>query len=166
MTSPNLPDWSEQTLLNDDSEIVRIEKKSELTFTYDPHPPIGLFDVSSEDKEEGKERNKQPVLSTWDISVPLKTLAKNRNAESVNHVVAYCLEVAAIHEIQVPTGYSPVEVHEDPIEDVECGGCHSGIQGLHRKHGHKKLVYKDTKEKLRLLCDLHPNHKKQSINKD
>ena len=131
MTKPNLPDWSKQTLLPDDKGVIRIEKKSELIFTYEPHPPIGLFDVSSEDKEEGKARNKQPILSTWDISVPLETLANNRNAESVNHVVAYCFEVGAIHKISVPTGYSPVEVHEDPIESVERGGDHSGIQGLH-----------------------------------
>ena len=143
-----------QKRLSDDIDVLRVKKYSPINYTKETipsRPPPNLFDLSSEDKEEGKRRGQEPLLSVWQSTISKKQLFENRNIMKGDLPAVYKLSVGEIHAIEVQPMHgmnNPLEVFNDPDESILSGHLHAGIKGLDRKKGIEKKFYKNLKHEL------------------
>lgn len=152
-----MENWTEETKLINGT-VVRATKLDPATHFYVPNtPPELMFLLSTKDKEQGQARGKQPLLSAWDISVPVSYIIEVLKIEKPNFPGIYALDVGDINEISTPPERTPIEVHKDflppddssPLE-TEYLTKHFGIQGLYRRESDNSAATKAYFKTLRL----------------
>ena len=149
--------FGEETKLSDGLKVLRVKKYSKLNFEKEKipeKPPADLFNLSSTDKSEGEKRNRQPLLSVWESSIPKDHVFENVAIKKSDLPAAYELSVEEIHKIQVKAGMVPISVHTDPLKEVQSGDLHAGIEGLCSMPNIPKAEYKNIKDELVKLSTL------------
>ena len=147
-----LTPYGKKSRLENSINVQRVKKYNKISFIKykdSGKPPRDLFDLSTEDKRQGNERGREPLLSVWQSTIDRNTLIDNLYAaDSAGHT-AYELNTGEIHQIKVPNKrMTLLEVHGDSIEDCQSGNLHAGIQGLYRKPEIPKADYKYIKDEL------------------
>ncbi|MCY4523319.1 MAG: hypothetical protein OXB84_01135 [Halobacteriovoraceae bacterium] len=142
-----------ESKLDSKADVLRVKKYSKLEFKSIgsiKKPPADLFNLTTDDKNEGRRRSKQPLLSAWKSTIDKKILFNNTNITEEHLPAVYKLNVGDIHNISVEERMIPIEVHEDPKENIPSGQLHAGIQGLYNqsRSKQKKRMYKFLKEEL------------------
>lgn len=152
-----LKEFAASTKLSGKLQVIRIQKITNIHFIKNENfsnPSVSVFTLSSEDKQEGERRGKQPLLSVWESSINFQQFLINCNVGISDKYAVYKLSVSKIHLIAVENGMVPIEVHWDPDEEVANGDLHCGIQGLYRIKNIQKNEYKNIKAQLAEIADL------------
>lgn len=109
-------------------------------------PTLDLFEPTTRDKAQAKERGREPGVSVWDrslTSVPQATTIRYARGTAPDDVRAFGLVVGEIrtvsHEYE-----REVDVVTDPLEEDRGPGAegHSAIEGLKRPDGYQRKRHK------------------------
>jgi len=119
--------------------------------TFPPDSPklhVAHFDLSENDKRDGERRGRVPLLSVFDGE---RTLVEQgiviRGIEAAS--AAYGLRVESVRSVRVLGFARPLRVLRDPLEPPlsELPGAegHCGIEGLDRRPGEEKRLYREVR---------------------
>lgn len=109
------------------------------------------LELSENDKRQAVERGTPPLLSVFDA---VRTTISQ--AEVIRGVamesLAFGLRVQEIRSLHVPEMSGPLRVLRDlldpPLVDLPGADGHCGIEGLDRKHGENRTIYKELRVRL------------------
>lgn len=128
--------WPVETAMPRDACVIRLIKHTPHHYPPDAaKPQSAAFRLTDADVEDGKSRNRYPLLSVWDgARIALLDAKANllRDTKQGTYT-GFVLNVAAVEALNVGALNTPVSVHRDPDlrDGVICGDAHGGIQGLH-----------------------------------
>jgi hypothetical protein len=113
-----------------------------------PRLHVSHFDLSENDKRDGERRGRSPLLSVFDgesTLVEQEALIRGVEADSAS----FGVRVEHVRRVQV-TGLSrSLRVLRDPLEPPACdfpgAEGHCGIEGLDRRPGEEKRLYREVR---------------------
>jgi hypothetical protein len=130
--------------------------------TFPPHSAklhVIHLELSENDKRQAGERGASPLLSVFDGSrttVAEAELIRGISAESL----AFGLRVLEIRSLDVPGMRQPLRVLRDPLDPPAAylpgADGHCGIEGLDRRPGEDRKVYKELRVRLADLSFRYP----------